>query len=106
MHLVLWMAPPKDHVKLNFDGSFNPLSKVPGVGGIIRDADGILIPAYTWAIAAGHPLEAELQELTKCIEICISLGLSKVFLEGGSPHIGEKSEKHGNFVLGLYGWVE
>lgn len=106
MHLILWMAPPKDHVKLNFDGSFNPLSKVPGVGGIIRDADGILIPAYTWAIAARHPLEAELQELTKCIEICISLGLSKVFLEGGLPHIGEKSEKHGNFVLGLYGWVE
>lgn len=77
-----WIAPPQRFYKLNFDGAADISNQIAGVGGIIRDYRGEMVAAYTGAIAATHPLDAELQPLMRGITVCNSKSLKNIFIEG------------------------
>lgn len=60
------------YVKLNYDGSFSPLSQHAGIGGIIRNSTGLLVAALAGKVHAVHSVEAELQPLITGID-CASV---------------------------------
>ena len=44
---VRWSPPLEEWVKLNVDGSFNPLNGRGGCGGVIWDSDGVWICRFS-----------------------------------------------------------
>lgn len=78
----IWTPPPPPTVKLNFDGSYNPVTEKAGIGGIVRNATGLLIVAYAGEVKASHSIEAEIQALISGIELCVRLGHLDVIREG------------------------
>ncbi|KAJ1376124.1 Ribonuclease H-like superfamily [Sesbania bispinosa] len=58
-----WSCPPASFSKLNVDGSFNPVSRAMGIGGVLRDSDGHWIRGFSDHRAYGNILEAKLLAL-------------------------------------------
>lgn len=78
----IWLPPMGQYVKLNFDGSFSSLSEHAGIGGIIRNASGHLLAAFSSQVRASHSIEAELQALITGVDPCLQLGHRAVIFEG------------------------
>lgn len=78
----IWLPPPGNYVKLNFDGSYNPFTKFAGIGGIIRSPAGTVLAAYAGKVSAEDPIGVELSALLKVVQLCIELGLKQVIVEG------------------------
>ncbi|KAJ1406818.1 Ribonuclease H domain [Sesbania bispinosa] len=55
-----WSCPPAGFSKLNVDGSFNPVSRAMGIGGVLRESDGNWLWGFSDHRAYGSVLEAEL----------------------------------------------
>lgn len=89
-----WKAPPEGYYKLNFDGAVNPRAQTAGIGGIIRDANGEMIAAFTGR--ASHPMEAELQALVEGLLISQRKGIRKIIIECDCLVIVKNLEKLGN----------
>lgn len=53
-----WTCPPKGWVKLNSDGSVDPVNQVADIGGVAQNDDGSIIFGYTgtvvWQLNFGH----------------------------------------------------
>lgn len=77
-----WWPPPQGEYKLNFDGSLNSLTQLGANGGIIRNASGDRILAYSGATNAKSPEKANLKALTKGIHLCCTLQLPNLQIEG------------------------
>lgn len=58
----VWLPPPGIYIKLDFDGSFSPLSQHAGIGGVICNYTGLLVAAFAVKIQAIHSIEAKLQK--------------------------------------------
>ena len=79
-----WTPPPSGWYKLNFDGAARGNPGIAGIGCIINDDCG------NWVGKLAAPLPpttnnlAELEAVDRGIQLCISLGVSKVVIEGDS----------------------
>ena len=79
-----WVPSPCGWYKLNFDGEARGNPGVAGIGCIINDDSG------KWVAKLASPLPptsnnlAELEALDRGLQLCSSLGLSKVVIEGDS----------------------
>ncbi|KAL6130521.1 hypothetical protein ACLB2K_068900 [Fragaria x ananassa] len=61
---VKWFPPAVDHLKLNVDGAFMPNETEGGVGGILRDNQGIVVAAFTKHISGINSAnQAELEAI-------------------------------------------
>lgn len=78
----IWLPPPTHWVKLNFYGSFDPLTTRAGIGGILGNATGLLIRAYAGMVQAAHSIKAELQALISGVDICLKTGHRNIIFEG------------------------
>ncbi|KAJ1442818.1 Ribonuclease H-like superfamily [Sesbania bispinosa] len=55
-----WSTPPVGFSKLNLDGSFDPLMRVMGFGGVMRDSAGNWLWGFSDSCSSGNVLGAEL----------------------------------------------
>eukprot|EP00268_Persea_americana_P052112 TRINITY_DN581_c0_g1_i1.p1 TRINITY_DN581_c0_g1~~TRINITY_DN581_c0_g1_i1.p1 ORF type:complete len:194 (-),score=26.59 TRINITY_DN581_c0_g1_i1:238-819(-) len=97
----IWLPPPANHVKLNFDGSFNPFSQIAGVGGIIHSSAGTLIEGYAEKVYASNSLEVELLAIIKGIEIFLKWGFLHVIIEGDCLSLTQSLQKFNNLSWAL-----
>lgn len=67
-HLKIRLPPLGNHVKLNFDGSFNLCAQYVDIGGSMSGLAGTHIVTFTGKFAADHSLGDKLQSLLKGIE--------------------------------------
>ncbi|KAE8654482.1 hypothetical protein F3Y22_tig00117048pilonHSYRG00380 [Hibiscus syriacus] len=68
--LTRWVPPPSDFVKLNVDGATVKGWSRGGIGGLLRDNDGVLFGSFLESVGPGPPILAELWQLK---EICFYL---------------------------------
>lgn len=67
--------PPLDRLKLNFDGSYIRDKNRGGIGGAIRDHDGVTIHNYLGPVSAFDANEAEIYSLLiGCRELKVLIG--------------------------------
>lgn len=78
-----YFAPiPTNVVKLNFDGSFNPMTSQEGIGGIIRNGAGAMVTAFAGMIKDTRSIEVELQALITGVDFCYKLGHKIILIKG------------------------
>ena len=77
-----WEPPPCGWFKLNFDGAARGNLGVAGISCIINDDTGKWITKIASPIPPTFNNLVELEALDKGLQLCISLGLSKVIIEG------------------------
>ena len=99
--LELWLPPPANHVKLNFDGSFNLFSQIAGVGGIICSPTETLIEGSAGKVYVSNSLEAELLAIIKGLEICLKRGFNHVIIEGDCLSSTQSLHKYNNLSWAL-----
>ena len=78
----LWFPPPGNDIKLNFDGSYKPITKTASIGGTIRSSARTLLLAYSGRIAAENSLEAELKALFKGTDLRKDMNITHLQIEG------------------------
>ncbi|PKU77129.1 Putative ribonuclease H protein [Dendrobium catenatum] len=76
---VIWKKPNIDYIKVNTDGSV--FDNNYGCGGIIRNYKGNLIVAFSSPINKCSVLYAELMAIYKALQLCLSSGYFKIWLE-------------------------
>jgi len=77
---VRWNAPPRESVKLNFDGSYHHSSAAAGF--IIRDRASTLIKAGTAAYGDSSILVAKARALRDGLHEAAKVGIKNLFIEG------------------------
>nr|POE67196.1 putative ribonuclease h protein [Quercus suber] len=83
-----WLPPPKDWVKVNFDGAIFQKEKLAGLGCIIRNDEGLVMAAFTQCIPLPTSVEmVEVLAARSAIGFARELCLSQVILEGDSDTI-------------------
>ena len=82
-----WEPPPSGWFKLNFDGAARGNPGIAGIGCIVNDDGGKWIGKLASPIPPTTNNMAELEAVHKGIQICISLGVTKVIIEGDSQII-------------------
>lgn len=76
--LVRWIPPDRDWIKLNTRGMWSQVAA--GVGGTIRDSNSNLIRGFTARVIALSILDAELQALSRGLDIAKERG-SRIWIE-------------------------
>ena len=72
---IRWQAPTQGTIKLNTDGSFNPITTAAGGGGVLRDASGRWVSGFYCQVTDGDSaLAAEAHALKMGLLICWDLG--------------------------------
>ena len=82
-----WEPPPRGWFKINFDGVARGFPGVAGIGCIINNDSGKWVAKKASPIPPSSNNLAELEALDLGLQLCISLGLSKVIIEGDSQII-------------------
>ncbi|GLJ54044.1 hypothetical protein SUGI_1156720 [Cryptomeria japonica] len=81
------MAPPKDWVKLNFDGASKGNPRDAGFGAIIRNNASKIVHGVYGGLGMATNNEAKIRALEAGLNLCIQNGISKVLIEGDSQVI-------------------
>ncbi|XP_035549769.1 uncharacterized protein LOC118349441 [Juglans regia] len=84
VRMIRWTRPQQGWVKLNIDGSSLGNPSFSGVGGVIRDANGNLLLAYSISLGQSTNNFAELSSLLEGIRRCYTLWLQRVEIETDS----------------------
>ncbi|KAL0920848.1 hypothetical protein M5K25_007863 [Dendrobium thyrsiflorum] len=94
---VIWKKPKDCYIKINTDGSVS--DNRYGCGGILRNNEGKLIQAFASPLVKCSVLMAELMALYKVLQICLTAGFFKVWIETDSSLVVNLviSENSGNF---------
>lgn len=82
--ILHWHPPPKDTVKLNVDGSYNPSSTCMGVGGLIRSDSGDWLVGFSAFEGPGDVLLAELIAIKKGLNLAWDEGYRRIWCESDS----------------------
>jgi hypothetical protein len=79
-----WLAPPKDFIKLNFDGASKGNLRPAGYGIVFRNHNGHILLISVGYIGHSTNNVAELWGLTKGLQIAIKNNFSQLVVEGDS----------------------
>ena len=83
--MIRWFTPPTSRLKLNVDGAFKRSSGAVGGGGILRDAKGDIVFAFSAAYPMVHSsLEAEALALQDGLSFYYDRGIPAVAIEPDS----------------------
>ena len=82
-----WEPPPRGWFKLNFDGAARGNPGVAGIGCIVNDECGKWIGKLASPIPPTSNNLAELEAADRGLQLCISLGVPRVIIEGDSQII-------------------
>ncbi|KAL6873807.1 hypothetical protein ACP4OV_013889 [Aristida adscensionis] len=78
----VWRRPEAGRLKLNFDGSSKHPSRRASIGGAFRDHEGAFVLGYAERIGAATSSVAELAALRRGLELAVSNGWRRVWVEG------------------------
>ncbi|WMV30195.1 hypothetical protein MTR67_023580 [Solanum verrucosum] len=81
VNIVMWKYPPPNIYKLNTDGSASHNPGKIGRGGILRDAQGVIIYAFVVPLGEGTNNQAEVQATCYGLNWCIQHGYTNVISE-------------------------
>ncbi|KAM5578651.1 hypothetical protein ABKV19_008793 [Rosa sericea] len=82
-----WIAPMADSLKLNVDGAFLPTVQYGGSGGVLRNAHGGFIAAFSHRSAfVTSPLHTELVALKYGLELLQALNVTQAVIESDCLH--------------------
>ncbi|KAK0578627.1 hypothetical protein LWI29_013416 [Acer saccharum] len=84
MHQIAWVEPAENWVKLNIDGSRNPISGIITAGGVLRNQWKVWLKGFAMKIGVGSVIEAELWGLYEGLQLAWSFGCRKVCVETDS----------------------
>ncbi|KAM5555594.1 hypothetical protein ABKV19_023491, partial [Rosa sericea] len=77
-----WLAPEGDMLKLNVDGAFLPSIQYGGTGGVLRNAQGLFLAAFSHRINfVSSPLHSELLALKVGLELLQAMQVTKTVVE-------------------------
>ncbi|GLJ44534.1 hypothetical protein SUGI_0935120 [Cryptomeria japonica] len=79
---IRWMAPPKDWVKLNFDGACKGNPRDFGFGVVIRNNASKIVHGVYGGLSKATNNEAEIRALEAGLNLCVQNGISKVLIKG------------------------
>lgn len=81
---IKWTRPPRGSFKLNVDGSSLENPSMAGGGGILRDADGKLVFAFSRFFGTCSNDATEIRAVLEGLKICKQLGYNCIDIEGDS----------------------
>lgn len=73
-----WKVPPEGHVNLCVDGSFNPVARIMGSGGIIRNSRGQWLCGFHSFLSDGCSLLSEARALKLVLQVAWDRGYRDV----------------------------
>ncbi|XVE93297.1 hypothetical protein REPUB_Repub01dG0178800 [Reevesia pubescens] len=83
-----WKKPKHGFMKVNFDGAVNAADGVGGSGVIIRDEEGEVLTAGSFAhLGLQDPLICEATAALDAITFAANLGLQKIIVEGDAARV-------------------
>ncbi|XP_019055746.1 PREDICTED: uncharacterized protein LOC109115811 [Nelumbo nucifera] len=82
--LPSWAPPPSGFVKLNFDGSSMGNPGPSGIGGVLRNEEGMIISLFSGPIGLGDSLKAEISAVIEGTQRAIELNITNLVIEGNS----------------------
>ncbi|KAJ1400875.1 Ribonuclease H domain [Sesbania bispinosa] len=92
--IALWVPPPLHSIKLNVDGSFNPVSRRMGVGGLFRNDHSCWVAGFTSFIGLGDSVEAEFLTVRFGLQFAWDKGFRFVVLESDAKEIIHTLQQH------------
>ncbi|GLJ50093.1 hypothetical protein SUGI_1065440 [Cryptomeria japonica] len=84
---VKWERPSKSYMNLNFDATSRRNPGRSGAGCVIRDRGGYIKKALLPRLPDNSNNMAEASTLLEGVKLAISLGISKLYIEGDSQII-------------------
>ena len=104
-----WTPPPPGWLKFNFDGATFKDRKLAGLGGVIRNDNGLIMAAFTQTIPLPTSVEmVEVLAARSALVLAKELCLNQVLLEGDSEIIikalsngGRESSSYGHILLDI-----
>jgi ribonuclease HI len=83
-----WQKPPEGILKVNWDAVVDGGRKMIGMGAIVRNSDGkVMAMVCDTMILIQDPVLAEALAAKRAVELCLSLGIRKIILEGDSLRV-------------------
>jgi ribonuclease HI len=79
-----WTRPPKDFVKLNFDGSSKGNPSPFRMGGVLRDDKGNILRVFFGLLGQYTNNGVEISSLERGLQISKTQGYDKLMVEGDS----------------------
>ncbi|GMI77874.1 hypothetical protein like AT2G34320 [Hibiscus trionum] len=67
-----WTPPPRGFLKLNVDGALSVETNKGGIGGLLRDEDGIQLLCFSEAVDLGPPTFTELEAVHRGIRLFLT----------------------------------
>ncbi|XP_077228528.1 uncharacterized protein LOC143861493 [Tasmannia lanceolata] len=83
----VWKPPAQGILRLNFDGSSMGNPRPLGIGGLLRDEDGVVLWAFRGPIGVAEASEAEFHAAHQDIKMLQNVDLNKVVVEGDSLNV-------------------
>jgi ribonuclease HI len=99
-----WAKPPENHVKVNFDGSFNATSGTGGWGYVIRDQAGNFIAAGAGKLKnLGSALQSEAVACLAAIRGADRVGANRIIFESDASNLvqGLQSKDYDKSEIGV-----
>ena len=104
-----WTPPPPGWLKINFDGATFKDRKLAGLGGVIRNDNGLIMAAFTQTIPLPTSVEmVEVLAARSALVLAKELCLNQVLLESDSEIIinalsngGRDSSSYGHILLDI-----
>jgi ribonuclease HI len=99
-----WAKPPENHVKVNFDGSFNATSGTGGWGYVIRDQAGNFIAAGAGKLKnLGSALQSEAVACLAAIRGADRVGANRIIFESDASNLvrGLQSRDYDKSEIGV-----
>ena len=100
-----WLPPPKDWMKINFDGATFQKEKLAGLGCVVRNDEGLVMATFTQIIPLPTSVEmVEVLAARSAIGFEQELNLNQVIFEGDSETIMRALSK-GGFESSSFGHI-
>ncbi|XP_042983206.1 uncharacterized protein LOC122312616 [Carya illinoinensis] len=91
-----WQPPPEGVLKLNIDGALFSDQCKAGVGAVLRDNEGdVIFAASKSEPDIAYSLEIEFLTILRGLQLCMSLGITKLRVESDSLLVVQELEKEG-----------
>ena len=82
---IRWVPPPRDLVKINFDGAVFASENKAGIGVVLRNSSSLVIASWSQILPQAYSVE-EIEALAaaKALSFAAEIGVSRAVLEGDS----------------------
>ncbi|XP_026450844.1 uncharacterized protein LOC113350966 [Papaver somniferum] len=91
------MSPPRNWLKINTDGAWDPNSEIGGMGFLIRDSSDLFIYAESKNLICFLTEEVEIYGIREALRAAKRLKMDRIIIEGDAAEVIEKIKRE-NFL--------